>query len=198
MSGITGTQAELLYSMPAPVTKNTYTTQALIGPVATTAPVPHIPGGYFSDNPNPLGRVLYLQAFGLIGTTTGPPTFWPELGLDTVPGTLANGIPIYASISQTVSVIAQWNMQAWITCTAYGDSPATTGGLTLQVNGTWAQTTVATGGAANAGGLSAQFAATITGLFPTTTYYVELFGTWGTSNVLNTTTIQQMTFWGLN
>jgi hypothetical protein len=193
MSGTTGLQTELLYSLATPVTKNTYTTQALIGPVAASAPVPHIAGGFFSDEPNPLGRSLYLQAFGLIGTTTGPPTFWPELGLDTTPGTLANGIPIYASISQTASVIAQWNMQAWITCQAFGETA-----MTLQVNGTWSQATVATGGAANAGALSSQFGATITALVPSTTYYIELFGTWGTSNVLNTTTIQQMTLWGLN
>jgi hypothetical protein len=197
MSGITGLQTELLYSLAVPVTKNTYTTQALIGPVATTATVPHIAAGYFSDSPNPLGRSLYLQAFGTIGNVSAA-TFAPEMGLDTTPGTLANGIPIYSTTATTSGVTAPFNVQAWITCQAYGDSPATTGGMTLQVNGTWSQAAAVSGGAASAGSLSSQFASTITGLFPNVTYFLEFFGTWGTSSVSNTTTIQQMTLWGLN
>lgn len=193
MSFFTGTQAELLYAMAVPVTKNTFTTQALLGPAAASAPVPKIPGGFFQDNPNPLGRSLYLQAFGLIGTT-GTPTFAPVLGLDPTPGTAANSIAIYSATAQTATVVAQWNMQAWITCQAFGD----TGGMTLQVNGTWGQSAVATGGAANAGALSSQFAATITGLIPTTTYFLELFGAWSASSVSNTTTIQSMFLFGLN
>lgn len=193
MSFLSGTQAELLYSMAVPVTKNTFTTQALIGPVGATAAVPKIPAGYFSENPNPLGRSLYLQAFGSIGTT-GTPTFAVALGLDTVLGTIVNSTAVYATTTQTATVIGQWNMQAWYTCTAFSEAT----GMTLQLNGTWSQTTVASGGVANAGALSGQFGAAITGLTPSVTYYPELFGTWGTSNVLNTTTIQQMTFWGLN
>jgi hypothetical protein len=193
MSFFTGTQAELLYAMAVPVTKNTFTTQALIGPAAASAPVPKIPAGFFQDNPNPLGRSLYLQAFGSIGTTATP-TFAPSLGLDTTPGTIANAIAIYSATTQTSSVVAQWNMQAWITCQAFGE----TGGMTLQVNGTWGQSTVATGGAANAGALGAQFASTITGLVPTTAYFLELFAAWSASSASNTTTIQQMTLWGLN
>lgn len=193
MSFLSGTQVELLYSLAVPVTKNTFTTQALIGPVASTMAVPKIPGGYFSENPNPLGRGLYLQAFGSIGTT-GTPTFAVALGLDTVLGTIANSTTVYTTTTQTGTITAQWNMQAWYTCTAFSE----TAGMTLQVNGTWSQTTVATGGVANAGSLSGQFGGSLTGLTPATTYYPELFGTWGTSNVANTTTIQQMTFWGLN
>lgn len=193
MSGLTMTQTELLYSMAVPVTKNTYTTQAVISALAASAPVAKIPGGYFAENPNPLGRCLYLQAFGLIGTT-GTPTFSPAFALDTTPGTALNPITVYSATTQTSSVIVQFNMQAWITCTAFGESA----GMTLQVNGTWGQATVASGGAGNASGISGQFAASLTGLTPATTYYAELFGTWGTSSVSNTTTIQQMFLFGLN
>lgn len=193
MSGFTMTQTELLYSMAAPVTKNTFTTQACISAPAATAAVAKIPAGYFMENPNPIGRCLYMQAFGLIGTT-GTPTFSPAVALDTTPGTALNPITIYAATTQTSTIIAQWQFQAWVTCTAFGESA----GMTLQVNGQWSQATVASGGVGNASGISGQCAASLTGLTPATAYYMELFGTWGTSNVLNTTTIQQMFLFGLN
>lgn len=193
MSFLSGTNVELLYSLSTPVTKNTFTTQALIGPLAASAPVPKIPAGFFSDNPNPIGRCLYLQVFGLIGTT-GTPTFSPAVALDTAAGTALNPITIYSLTTQTATVIAQWQCQVWITCTAFGE----TAGMTLQVNGQWSQATVASGGAGNASGISGQFATSLTGLNATLTYYIELFGTWGTSSVSNTTTIQQMFLFGLN
>lgn len=195
MSGYTMTQAELLYTLPSSVTKNTYTAQALIGPPAASAPVPRIPAGFFSENPNPIGRSLYLQAFGSIGVTTGSPTFSPVVGLDTTPGTLANGLTIYAATTPSASaVIAQFQFQLWLTCTAFGESA----GMTLQMNGQWSQSTVASGGAGNASGISSQCAATVTGLTPASNYYIELFGTWSASNALNTTTLQQMFLFGLN
>lgn len=197
MSFLTGTQAELLYSLAVPVTKNNYTTSTLWGPVATTAPVPHIPGGFFSDNPNPLGRALYLQAFGTIGNASAA-TFAPSLGIDPTAGTLANAIAIYSTTATTSGVTCPWNMQAWFTCQAYGDSLVTTGGLTLQVNGTWSQAAAVSGGAAGAGSLSSQFSSTVTGLFPNLPYFLEFFGVWGTAAVANSTTLQQMTLWGLN
>lgn len=195
MSFLSGTQAELLYSMAVPVTKNTFTTAATIGPLAASAPVPKIPGGYFSENPNPLGRCLYMQAFGTIANTAAA-TFSPSLALNTTPGTIGTpaAITIYSTTAPTAAVVAQWNMQAWLTCTAFGE----TAGMTLQVNGTWGEASVATGGAANAGALGSNFAGTYTALTPATTYFLELFGAWSASNAANTTTIQQMTFWGLN
>lgn len=195
MSGYTMTQTELLYSQPVPVTKNNFTTQALISAVAATAPVAKIPAGYFQENPNPIGRSLYMQAFGSIGVTTGSPTFSPVVGLDTIPGTLANATTIYSATTPSASaVIAQFQFQLWLTCTAFGESA----GMTLQLNGQWSQSTVATGGAGNASGISSQCAASITGLTPANAYYVELFGTWGTASASNGTVIQQMFLFGLN
>jgi hypothetical protein len=193
VSGITGTQAELLYSLPAAVTKNTYTTIAPISALAATAPVAKIPGGYFSENPNPLGRCLYLKALGTIANTAAA-TFFPSLALDTTAGTALAPIAIYTAVAPTAAVTANWEMEAWITCQAFGE----TAGMTLQVNGKWAQTAVATGGVATTGLLNAQFSATLTALTPATTYWVELFGTWNASSASNTTTLQGMFLFGLN
>jgi hypothetical protein len=196
MSGLTGTQAELLYSLPAPVTKNTYTTQAVISALPGTGPLARIPGGYFMENPNPIGRCLYLQAFGTMGNASAA-TFNPGVALDVTPGTIV-GSPSSASfyspaLATTSGITVQWQCQVWFTCTAFAETS-----MTLQMNGQWGQTTVASGGIGNASGISGQCASTITGLVAATPYYVELTGTWGTSSASNTTTIQQMFLFGLN
>jgi len=166
----------------------------VISAVAATAPVARIPGGFFQENPNPIGRSLYCQAFGSITNAATGFTFSPSIGLDTTAGTQANAVTVYAATAPTASIVAQWNMQFWLTCTAFGE----TAGMTLQVNGQWGQTTVASGGLANASGLGGQFASAVTGLTPATTYYVELFGLWSTSSASCTTVVQQMFLWGLN
>jgi hypothetical protein len=197
MSGITGTQCELLYALPAPVTKNTYTTQACMSALAASAPVAKIPGGFFQENPNPISRSLHLFAMGTIANTSAA-TFSPAIALDTTAGTALNPITIYTTIAPTASTTTLWTLETWITCTAFGE----TAGMTLQVNGVWTQTTTATGGAltssASAGWAPAMFDSSVTSLTPATTYYVELFGTWSASSASNTTTLQQMFLFGLN
>lgn len=193
MSGFTMTQAELLYGLPTQVTKNTYTTQAVMSALAASAPVAKIPGGYFQPNPNPLGRGLYLKAMGTIANTAAA-TFSPAMALDTTAGTALNPITIYSTTAPTAAVTAQWELDAWITCQAYGDSA----GMTLQVNGAWRQSILATGGAPSTAAFEAQFAGSLTGLTPATAYFVELFGTWSASSASNTTTLQQMFLFGLD
>ncbi len=195
MSGYTMTQPELLYALAAPVTKNTYATQAIFGPLAATAAVPNIPGGFFQENPNPLGRCLWLKAMGSIATTSAA-TFAPVLALDTTPGTILAtwNSAIYAATAPTAALTAQWSLDAWLTCTAFGE----VAGMTWQLNGEWHQSILATGGALSSAGWTEQFAATWTGLTPATTYYPELLGTWSASAAGNTTTVQQMFLWGLN
>jgi hypothetical protein len=193
MSGYTMTTTELLYSMPAPVTKNTYTTQAVISALPGTSPLARIPGGFFQENPNPIGRCLYMQAFGTMGNASAA-TFCPGISLNVTPGTIVNNAFFYnPALATTSGITVQWQAQAWFTCTAFAETA-----MTIQMNGAWSQTTVASGGAGNAGSISGQCALSITGLTAATPYYVELNGTWGTSAAANTTTIQQMFLFGLN
>lgn len=193
MSGITGTQAELLYTLNAAVTKNTYTTLAVISTPAATGAVAKIQGGFLADNPNPVGRSFYLKALGSIATTSAA-TFIPSLGFNTTAGTPINNVPFCTAVTPTAAITTQWDLEAWITCQAAGES----GGTTLQVNGVWRETTVASAGAANATSVLAEFAQSVTGLQAALTYYVELAGTWSASAAGNTTTLQQEFFWGLN
>lgn len=193
MSFYTGTQAELLYTLAAAVTKNTYTTEAPIGPLAASAPVPAIPAGFFTSVPNGVGRSLWLHAEGVIANTAAA-TFALALGLDTTAGTKANAIQVMAATAPVAAVTAPWHLDAWITCQALG----ATGGMTLQVNGRFTSEAVASGGAASASSLGVGFRSTLTGLVPSSQYFLELFGTWSASSASNTTTIDQMILAGLN
>lgn len=193
MSFLTGTQAELLYVMPAPITKNTYTTEAAFTGVAGTNVICKIPAGYFAnDNPNPVGRSLYLQGWGVIANTAAA-TFAVNLGLDTTAGTKINAVGVMAATAPVAAVTAPLHFEAWYTCTAFATTT-----MSLQVNGSWAQAGAASGGAGTAGALSSQFRGTLTGLSTTADLFIELFGTWSASSASNTTTVDQMMLWGLN
>ena len=192
MSFFTGTQAELLYALPASVTKNTFTTEAAISAVAGTTAVCTLPPGYFNDVPNAVGRVLYLRAEGIIANTANA-TFALNLGFDTTVGAKANSVTVNAAYTPTASVTAPWHLEAWYTCTAFATST-----FSLQVNGFVVYEQVAAGGAPSTTSQRAGFQASITGMDPRVQFYVELFGTWSASSASNTTTLHQMLLWGCN
>jgi len=195
VSFFTGTQAELLYSLPAAVTKNTYTTEAAFSGVLGTNPLCKVPAGYFGqDNPNPVGRSLYLVAFGTVATTSAA-TLAVALGFDPTAGTKNQGIAVAGALAPTAAVTCPWKLEAWYTCTAWTDST-----MTLQVNGTWRVESVASGGVPTTSAQCSGFSGTHSGATadPRVVNYIELFGTWSASAAGNTTTLQQMLLWGLN
>lgn len=193
MSGYTGTQAELLYTLPAVVTKNTYTAEAAYSGVLGTNTVCSIPPGYFAmDNPYPVGRALHLKAMGTIANTAAA-TFAVNLGLDPTAGTKANAVAMHTALTPTAAVTATWMLEAWYTCTAYATST-----VSLQVNGTFRYESVASGGAGGTGAQTGGFSGALTGVDPRVQLYIELFGTWSASNAANTTSLQQMLLFGLN
>ena len=193
MSGITGTQAELLYTLNAAVTKNTYTTIAAYTGVLGTNTVCNIPAGMLAlDNPDPVGRSLYMTAWGTIANTAAA-TFANAINVNPAAGTSTGNIAINTAYTPTASVTAGWAIEAWFTVTAFATST-----ITLQCNGRVEYMTIASGGAVSTAANKQIFNGTFTGLDPRVTQYVELFGTWSASNALNTTTVQQMFLWGLN
>ena len=190
ISFITGTQAELLYTLQTAITKNTYTTQAAFSGVAGTNTVCTLPAGYFaSENPNPVGRSLYLVAMGTTATTSAA-TIAVALGMDPTAGTINQSVAVAAALAPTAAVTCPWRLEAWYTCTAYATST-----VTLQVNGSWRVESVASGGVPTTAAQSSAFSGTHAGIDPRVANYVELFGTWSASAAGNTTTLQQMLFW---
>jgi hypothetical protein len=192
VSFITGTQTELLYSLPASITKNTYTTEAAFSGVAGTNTLCTLDPYYFRADPNPVGRSLVLEAWGTIGNTAAA-TFAVNLGLDTTAGTKANSVTVNAAYTPTAAVTAPWMLFARYTCTAYATST-----FSLQVNGFIRYESVAAGGAPTTSAQESGFQASITGMDPRVQFFIELFGTWSGSNASNTTTLQQMFLYGVN
>src|SRR5215472_13814285 len=193
MSFITGTQAELLYTLTSAVTKNTYTTQAAFTGVLGTNTVCKIPGNWLlNDSPNPVGRALYLKVMGTTATTSAA-TLAVALGLDPTAGTINQSVTVAGALAPTAAVTCPFTLEAWYTCTAFLTSTAT-----YQVNGTWEVESVASGGVPTTSRQASGFTGTHTGIDPRVVNYVEVFGTWSASAAGNTTTVQQMLLWGLN
>lgn len=193
MSGITGTQAELLYVLGSTITKNTFTTQAAITGVLGTNTVCAIPGGWlYNDVPNPLGRSLLLEIWGTAGNTAAA-TLATALGLDPTASTINQSIATMAATAPPVAAGGPFFLTARYTCTAFATSTCT-----YQVNGRLSFDAVASGGAGSAGALESGFTGTHSGIDPRVANYIELFGTWSASNAANTTSVQQMFLWGLN
>jgi hypothetical protein len=193
MSATTGQQMELLYSLTSAITKNTYTTEAAFTGVLGTNTVCKVPAGLFmNDVPNPVGRCLQLDVQGTIANTAAA-TFAVNLGLDPTAGTKANSITVYAATAPTAATTTLWHCHAKYTVTAFATST-----FSMQVNGFWTQSAIASGAALATTGLRTDFQALITGMDPRVDNYIELFGTWSASNAANTTTVQQMFLWGIN
>jgi hypothetical protein len=194
VSFYTGTQAELLYTLPAAVTKNTYTTQAVLSALTASAPVATIPAGYFINPPaSGPGKAVWLKAWGTIANTAAA-TFSPALGIDPTPGTIANATTIAAAYAPQAATTTIWNLELWITARAVGQ----TGGMTLQVDGRWVNEVTASAAAPAASALCTAVTASITGLQSSLAYSLELLGTWSASSASNTTTLNQEFLWGPN
>jgi hypothetical protein len=193
LSFTTGTQREVLYTLPSAITKNTWTTEAAFTGVLATNTVCALPAGWLlNDVPNPVGRGWKLEAFGTIANTAAA-TFAVNLGLDPTAGTKANSITVYAATQPTAATTTVWQCHAWYVCTAFATST-----FSAQVNGFWTQSATATGAALGTGGLRTDFQASITGVDPRVANYVELFGTWSASSASNQTVVQQMLLYGDN
>jgi hypothetical protein len=192
MSGYTLTNPELLYTLPAPVTKNAYTTAAVIS-VPASSVLPHciVPNGFFGAVPNGVGRCLLLEADGTIATTSAA-TFIGQIGYDTAQNTLANPVTYWPILAPTAAITALWNLRVKYTCQQVGSA-----GLTLQVNGEYRQSVVASGALSTAP-QSVMFSANLTGINAEVAAYIELWGTWSANAAGNTTTIQQMRLYGEN
>jgi hypothetical protein len=187
------TQGELLYSQPAAVTKNTYTTQAPISAIASSS-VPRciIPAGYFTAP----GKALKVTAKGTITSVAGTATFVYAAGLDAAAGTIAGtgGATLFTTATDTpaITTVFPWDLDMDITCQAVGNL-----GTTLQCNGTIRRAVVATS-VWSAAATTIMWSNNLTGVNNEISLFLELFGTWSVSNAANSTTLQQFKVYGEN
>jgi hypothetical protein len=190
MSGITGTQTEAIYTLGAAVTKNTFTSNAII--TATSAAARAIvPQNFFAAVPNGIGRGLYGHMGGTVATTSAA-TVVITLIWNATPGTIGTTLATpWPTLAPTAATTCVWSLDFWITCQAVGAA-----GLTLQTNGEWKQSVVASGTLSTAP-QSIMFQTNTTGLNSESQAEVALAATWSASASGNTTTINQFDLFGI-
>src|SRR5262249_30679250 len=99
--------------MSTAVTKNTFTTQAAITGALNTNVIPADPAGWLqNNNPNPIGRGLWLHLRGTIATTSAA-TIALALGFDATANTIANSISVMSATAPVASITAGFVFDAW-------------------------------------------------------------------------------------
>src|SRR5258708_27729973 len=141
MSFYSGIPSELLYAQGAPVTKNTYTTQAVFSATPPSGgAVATVPANFLSGSPNGVGRTLLLEASGTIATTSAA-TFNFVVGWDPTINTLGTTLCTpWPTLAPTAATTCVWFLHLLIQGQAVGPT-----GLSLQTNGLLPMSTVASG-----------------------------------------------------
>ena len=204
MSFLTGTQAELLYSMPAtgPVLTGTNTattggTQYLISQQGTsTGPAYQLPAYFFSDSYG-IGKSVLVQGGGTIiggpATSTTKFALYADTTLGTQ-GTLLASTGAFSPVGTTVSQNAAFMFEVLMTCTSVGTAGTLNviGRLFTGQSGNTA--TAATGVTVlmnSAGGSQPTFN-------NATAYYLDLYANFGATTTTQTITLTNLLVWGLN
>jgi hypothetical protein len=196
MSYLFGSNVECLYSLAAPVTKNTYTTAAPItAPTVTpTTDVARVPASFWTGGGSrPPGKGLWVHAQGTITNAATAATFIGQACLNQVAGTLlaAGSFTFWPILAPTASTVCLFDLDVWYTCSQGGAS------ATIQANSRYEQSVVATGVLSTAP-QTVKAQASLTTLNTQADMYVELFGTWSSSSGSNSTVVQQFQVFGLN
>ena len=185
MSFLTGTQAELLYSMPASGSAVTAAAITVMSGSTAANPAYALPANYFSPQSGTTpGKALLLKGGGSWATPTAARTTVFTAGLDTGAGTLGITLAKTGTLTTVItSATAAFDFEIMVTLTAQGVG-ATAG--TLNAVG-WVEYGIANNAAAGTFGTygannasrfmigTPQTAVTFNTL---TSYYLEVFNTW--------------------
>ncbi len=206
MSFLTGTQAELLYSMPASGSAVTAAVATVMSGSTAANPAYALPANFFSTQGGTTpGKALLLKGGGSWATPTAARTTIFTAALDTSAGTLSAIVLGKTGTLTTVitSATAAFDFEIMVTCTAQGVG-ATAG--TLNAVG-WVEYGIANNAATGTFGTyssnnasrfmigTPQTAVTFNTL---TSYYVEVFNTWDATTNAPTITLTNFMIFGLN
>ena len=205
MSFLTGTQCELLYSMPASGSAVTAAVITVMSGSTAANPAYALPANFFSPQTGTTpGKALLLKGGGSWATATAARTTAFTVGLDTTAGTLGITLAKTGTLTTVVqATAAAFDFEVMVTMTAQGVG-ATAG--TLNAVG-WVEYGVANNAATGTFGTyssnnasrfmigTPQTAVTFNTL---TSYYLEVFNTWDATTNAPTTTLTNFYVFGLN
>ena len=197
MSFVTGTQAELLYSMPSSGTALTGTvttgTAALIGGGnAATLPAYQLPAYFFGDTYG-VGKSILIQGGGTFATGGVTQSGKLALYLDTTIGTPGTLLVSTGAFDPAQSVAqGTFMFEVLITCTAVGTS------ATLNAVGRLFWGNSASNAGTVAGVVYLMGTAGAVSFSNATAYYIEPYFSWGQTTTTQTITLTNYLVWGLN
>jgi hypothetical protein len=193
----TGTQAEVLYSMPVSgAALNTSITKTVISATSTTNPAYQLPVGFFPTGSGGPGRMVRAVCRGTYGCTVSAPTLTLGYYLDVTQASVTSQILLAGTGAIPLPAAAvtngAWELEFDIVCQGVGSAGTlmTAGTLSLGTAAN-AATLVATSYMVGAPNAAIAFN-------NSTPYFLELWATWGTSSATNTIQATQHTIWGMN
>lgn len=204
MSFLTGTSMELIYaSQGVGINKNTFTSEVTINDTATMGVGCHLPPDFWLPSKGQNGRGIKIVGRGIMGITTGAPTWTLTVRFGATAGATTGAI-VLGSAAATSGASALSNQiftfEGDIILESIGAAGANS---TVRGVGLWicplfaAQSTGAAlgmiglwGGAATPG--------TVATVDTSVTNFINVNITCGTSNASNTITLQQLLVYGLN
>jgi hypothetical protein len=202
MTFLTGTNAEVLYCMPAAgAALANSSAQTIISGNTSTNPPYQLPPiwNLFGGPSYAPGRALRVVARGTFGTTGGP-VLTIRCGLNTTQATVPPSIILAATggiTAPTTITSGVWELEFGIDINSLGDAAATQA-MSLDALGSFrlgAGNNAATG---KADVYMVGSAAAITTVLPLTAYFIEISALWGTANASNTIQCLQFEVLGLN
>jgi hypothetical protein len=207
MSFVTGTQAELLYAMPASGVAVTAAAATILSGTTAANPPYGLPPGFFSQQSGGgPGKSLLIKGGGWYTVGTTAVTSIIKVGLNTTQNTAAIAVTLGATGAWT-TVISQSNVafefELLVTCTAPGKAGTNgsfncVGHLLIGQANNAANPTIQAAGAQTATGIMIGAPQTAAAFDPTVTQYVEVSNTWNVTTGAPTMTLTNFYVFGLN
>lgn len=203
MSATTGTQAELLYAMPASgnavsgvSTTGTFTSLLLSQPNTGTAPA-YALASYFFPNTYGVGRSLMIQGGGTYNTGSTTETLTFNVYFDTIVGSTSAGVKIAGTgamtgFQQTSQTNWGWMFDVLLTCTAVGPSATVNAIGKFHIG---PANNAATASSSTVDYLIGGPSATIN---TSTSYFIDVFAWFGATTASQNMTMNNFLVWGLN
>lgn len=197
MSFVTGTQAELLYSMPvtgASVTGTVSTASTnILSPASGATTAPYLLPAYFFPDTYGIGKSILIQGGGVLlngpATTTVRFSFWLNTSVN-VQGTLLAATGLISPFGTTVSQTGTFTFEILCTCTAVGTAGTlnTIGLLHMGQSGNTATVTTA---------LDVLMGSPTQPVFNNgSAYYIEAYCNFGATTTTQAATLTNMLVWG--
>lgn len=200
MTFLTGTNAEVLYCMPAAgsALANSTASAIISGNTSTNPPfqMPSLNTLWGSPSYGYSGRALRIVARGTFGTT-GSPTLTMTLGLNTIQGsggTVAITLAATGAFTAPTTITnGNFELEIGIDINSIGITTSSLDPIGKFCIGPGNNAATATASTYMIGS-----ATSITSVNPQTSYWVELAAKWGTANASNTIQALQFEVLGLN